>query len=286
MILNHVGSSLNGKVPPWGDVVTGGDYLRAYVAAIFQDPFCHLPYLFLYGPENSGKSIFHEAVALLLTGGVVSAVRALTDPKSFNGELKGAVLCTVEELDVANSRVASARIKDYTTSPTLSIRQLYMPPHNVANTTHWVQCANKITYCPVFPGDTRITVCKVGPPPADIPKHELITRLKLEAPNFLRSILDMPLPPATGRLRVPVVETDSKESLQETNENPLAEFIREKNLAEPGGVVLVADLYRALNAWLPWETEKYKIKRTLTELTEYECFKESNRWKVRGLKIE
>jgi hypothetical protein len=85
---------------------------------------------------------------------------------------------------------------------------------------------------------------------------------------------------------VPVVETDSKESLQETHENPLAEFIREKNLAEPGGVVLVADLYRALNAWLPWETEKYKIKRTLTELTEYECFKESNRWKVRGLKIE
>jgi hypothetical protein len=284
-VFNHVGKSLDGKIRNFGTIVTGGEYLQAYVAAIIQDPLCRLPFLFLFGPENSGKSIFHESVSQLFTSGVVRAGRSLTDQNGFNGELEGAVLCIVEELNITKNRSASGLIKDYVTGQLISIRPMRKCSYDVANTTHWIQCANDITYCPVFPDDTRITVCKVCKPAKDIPKDELINRLKIESPFFLRTLLDFEIPFPTGRLRIPVVETDNKHNIQETNEKPLAEFIREKNLEEPGAVVLVADLYKALNDWLPWETEKYKIKRTLTELTAYECFKDGNRWKVRGLSL-
>jgi chaperonin GroEL (HSP60 family) len=43
--------------------------------------------LFFFGPENSGKSIFHEAFNELVTTGVVMADRALTNQSDFNGEL-------------------------------------------------------------------------------------------------------------------------------------------------------------------------------------------------------
>ena len=61
-------------------VLTGADYLKCWIAALFQEPMEPLPYLFLYSQEqNTGKSILHEALSLLLTRGVVRAehIRAL-----------------------------------------------------------------------------------------------------------------------------------------------------------------------------------------------------------------
>ena len=54
---------------------TGVNISLAWIAWIIRFPFSPLPYLFLYGPENSGKSIFHEAIALLMTKGCVPADR-------------------------------------------------------------------------------------------------------------------------------------------------------------------------------------------------------------------
>ena len=55
------------------------------------------------------------------------------------------------------------------------------------NTTHWVQCANRRENCPVFPGDTRITVIHVPDllPDQEIPKEKLIEKLTEEAPHFM-----------------------------------------------------------------------------------------------------
>jgi hypothetical protein len=70
------------------------DYLLYWIACMLRDPFEPLPYLFFYGDQNSGKSIFHEAVSLLMTKGVAAADRALTNANDFNGELANAVCAT------------------------------------------------------------------------------------------------------------------------------------------------------------------------------------------------
>ena len=157
-MFDHIGQTLNSVLrdQPWAiesGIVTGRQYLMAWYASILRYPLSHLPYLFLYGPENSGKSIFHEAFSLLVTCGVVKADRALT--ADFNGELEGCILAVVEERNVANVKGTHAKIKDYVNAQKLSIRRMRTDAYEVPNTSHWVQCSNDIAACPVFPGDTR-----------------------------------------------------------------------------------------------------------------------------------
>ena len=132
------------------------------MACAFRDPFEPLPYLFLWGNENSGKSILHEALELLVTKGVVKADKALTSNNEFNGELAGAIICAVEEKDIALTPGLTPASRSLSPPRTLSIRQMRRDVYEVPNTTHWIQSANKQASCPVIPGDTRITVIEVG----------------------------------------------------------------------------------------------------------------------------
>ena len=63
MIFEHIGTELTPYLAqlPWAQkagIKVGADYLKAWVACAFRYPFEPLPYLFLWGAENSGKSIF------------------------------------------------------------------------------------------------------------------------------------------------------------------------------------------------------------------------------------
>lgn len=127
---------------------------------MFRRPFEHLPFLFLYGGENCGKSMFHESLALLVTRGVIRADRALNN-NDFNGELAGAVLCVVEEINIAANPKALARLRDWTVADIIAIRRMRTDSYELPNTTHWVYCANKQEFCPVLTGDTRIAVVHV-----------------------------------------------------------------------------------------------------------------------------
>ena len=101
--------------------------------------------------------------------------------------------------------------------------------YSLPNTSHWVQVANNHNYCPVFPGDTRITMCHVQPlDPMDlIPKKRLIPLLEKEAPNFLRALMDLDLPESPDRLNIPVIETSDKRAMQYQNQDALETFISE-----------------------------------------------------------
>ena len=223
-ILNHIGQDLNAGLrdAPWAQkagIKTGAQYLLAWVACMIRHPFSPLPYLFLFGPENSGKSIFHEAIALLMTKGCVPANRALTSTSDFNGELANCVLAIVEEKDISKSKGALNKIKEWVTARMLSIRKMRCDSYSQPNTTHWVQCANKRENCPIFPGDTRITAIHVPDllPDQEIPKEKLIEKLTEEAPHFMYSLVNIELPEPSGRLRLPIVVTNAKVAAQELN---------------------------------------------------------------------
>ena len=128
-VLNHIGQDLNAPLrdSPWAQkagIRTGAQYLRAWIACLIKYPFSPLPYLFLYGPENSGKSIFHEAIALLMTKGCVPADRALTSTSDFNGELANCILAVVEEKDISKAKGALNKIKEWVTARNISIRKM------------------------------------------------------------------------------------------------------------------------------------------------------------------
>jgi hypothetical protein len=228
MIFNHCGAGLNRAVAEneWcklHSVLTGGDYLRLWAAVLVQRPTHPLPYLFLFSEQrgeqhleiqNAGKSSLHQAIGLLMRygKGYVEADTALTDPRGFNRQLAGAILCYVEETDLSQSKVAYSRIKNWVTGDNLEIHPKGIDPYMMPNTTHWIQCANSREACPVFPGDKRIVMIQVPAlTVAEIPWHSAMRpALEREAPDFLRTLLDIELPTPECRVWLPVLETEAK----------------------------------------------------------------------------
>lgn len=274
-ILSHSGSGLDYSISkdPWckaNGILTGADYLKCWIASLIQEPEQPLPYLFFYGQEKTGKSIFHEALALLFTRGYTRADEALTNTSGFNAELEGQVLCVIEETNINASNIALNRIKDWVTSGDLMIHAKTKTPYHIKNTTHYVQCANNIDYCPVFPGDTRITVIYVEPLKAVnmIPKKRLIPQLEKEAPDFLASVLNLELPESPDRLNIPVVSTGEKSSAESMNRNPIQEFIEEECCSVKGEAIRLGDFFDKFIRWIDksrlsrWDT-KHKVSKHL-----------------------
>lgn len=273
-VLRHCGKGLNDAIKNnnWcrlNGIQDGGDYLKIWIACLFKYPKEPLPYLFFYGEQNSGKSIFHESIIELMTRGVQRADVALLNTSGFNGELENQVLCVVEETDLRKNIQANNRIKDWVTSRILPIHRKMKQPYQIQNTTHWVQCANSHLFCPVFPGDTRITMCYV--PDLDmgeiIPKSQLIDLLKTEAPDFMAEILGLEIPDSGDRLRIPVVTTEDKLQAQLSNQSPLELFVQERIFDAPGYYLRYSELYdKFVETLEPHLINQYTRKRVTMEL--------------------
>lgn len=250
-VFNHLGSSIDVFVQQnrWchsNGILTGGDYLRMWAASLIQHPNDPLPYLFFYNKEeNTGKSTFHDSLRLLMTKGCVDGGASLTNQQNFNGELEGAVLCYIEEIDLTRNKNAHNKIKDWVTSDIMLIHPKGQTPYGAVNTTHWVHCANDHSYCPIFRGDTRITMIFVPviDPMFMIPKIKLKEMLEREAPEFLATLTRTELPEPGDRLRIPVIETDDKNLAAEMNLTQLEQFIKDQCITAPGHMIKFSDFY-------------------------------------------
>jgi hypothetical protein len=255
MILNHLGKNLNDPVKEnkWcqdAGVLTGADYLKVWIASMFKEPLQPLPYLFFFGPQNNGKSIFHEAISLLVTQGVKPAGTALISQSGFNGELENVILAYVEEIDLRLNRVAYTRIKDWVTCINLQIHPKGGTPYEVPNTVHWVHTANNYQACPISVGDSRVVMVEVEPLINPIPKKQLLPILEKEAPDFLAAILRLELPKSNDRLNIPIVDTEAKVFASHANESYLDLFIREKVHHVTGSYILLGEFYDRFKEWL------------------------------------
>ncbi len=259
-IFNHVGKTLTSalKNNAWAvdnGILTGADYLKCWVASLFQKPYEPLPYLFLFGPQDCGKSILYEALQLLFDRGHIQANHALLNNTGFNGELANAILCYIEEVDLSKAKQAYNKVKDWVVSKTITIRAMQKDAFQLPNSTHWIQCANSHTFCPTFTGDTRITMISVESldPLEVIPKHKFIEQLKAEAPDFLAAVLSLELPEPNSRLAIPIISTSEKMSMENQNEPLVEKFVRDECFESVGTLTLYSEVFEKFLSWLPPE---------------------------------
>jgi len=277
LILNHVGKDLDEYLPEdkWcydNNILTGYDYLLCWITSMIKSPFQSLPYLFFHGEQGSGKSIFHEAINLLMTKGVVRADQALTSPSGFNGELAGAILCVVEEKNISEHPDAYNRLKEWVTATEFSIHSKFKQVVMRDNTTHWVHMANETSGCPIFPGDTRIVSINVSPfkKGTEIPTPDLLELLRKEAPHFMVTLNRFNVPESNGRLKLSVIATASKQQQAEANRNPLESFIDERCVYVPGKSVLFETFYEKFEEQLaqtdkgPWTKRRVTLTLPMT----------------------
>lgn len=270
-MLHHLGQSLDHVIADdeWcreNGLIYGADYLRCWVASVFQEPNSPLPYLFFYGPEASGKTTFHQAVGMLMLHeqGYARADQALKSRGGFNGELDGAVICVVEESDLSRDQTAYERLRDWVTAPRISIHPKNGTPYMATNTSHWIQCANSLDRCPVMPGDTRVGVMYVPKPAVLVQREKLFEHLREEAPAFMHQVLDLEIPPASDRLRLPVLSTGEKETIEEVRLDFLQKFIREECHDTAGGSVPFTEFYQKLMETIPFEQRHFWTKNRVS----------------------
>jgi hypothetical protein len=269
MILDHIGSNLDEPISKneWckeNSIITGADYLKCWLASLFQEPDQPLPYLFLYSlTQGTGKSIFHESIQLLMNNGVARAESALLSQGNFNGELEGAVLCIIEETDLRSNKAAQERIKDWVTSPTVQIHHKGMTPYIMPNTWHFIQCGNSLEYCPIFNTDTRITMIEVPELEATHPKKLMFPKLEAEAPDFLAELLNLEIPDPVDRLNIPIIETDIKKTAAEFNKSDLEVFIDENCNLVNGHMISFSEFYDRFMKYLP-KTKQVKWSKVRT----------------------
>jgi hypothetical protein len=273
-ILNHCFCDLDEEIKKlsWcqeANIRNGYQYGLTWIACCFRAPFEPLPFLFFFGNQECGKSIFHEALSLLITTGVVDAKMALTNKSAFNGELEGGVLAVIEEEDISGSAHAYNRMKEWVTAKTLSIRKMRTDAYPVPNTLHFCMFANNQGYCPVLPGDSRIMVIEVRDlmEGEEIPKEELLERLKEEAPHFMRTLMNVELPTVKNRMSVKVVDTYKRQQSQEFARSPLETFINGVCHYAPGEKILFSEFYDrftdSLDAEDRYEWSKQKVSKGL-----------------------
>ena len=212
-------------------------------------PAAALPLLLWPGGQREEHLL--RVLQRLVTKGVVKAERSLTS--EFNGELSGAIICAVEEMDISKAPGAHAKIKEYSTGRTILIRKMRHDCFDAAQRDPLGPDGQQRENCPVFPGDTRITVISVS----DLLKEQKIAKPKLEplldqeAPHFLYTLMHLELPPMIDRLRLPVVTTASKQAAQEDNQTALEQFIAQRCEQTPEQThALFADFYDRFQQWL------------------------------------
>jgi hypothetical protein len=254
LVFNHTGQGLTDALQRYSwfrdnAITTGGDYLRCWVACMMRDPFEPLPFLATVGEEDSGKSILYEAIRdNLFTRGVVSGNYSLTNDSGFNGEMEGALLVAIEEINLASYRHALSRLKEWTTAKVLPIRRMRTDLYHVPNTCHFYFCCNRLDYIPAMPGDTRIVVCWVDRPVKPIPKPDLMAKLEDEAPAMLWTLKHLELPKPNGRLRLPLIETAEKDDVMD-QQSPISSFLKECCLVKTGERVTKAEAYTVYKKW-------------------------------------
>jgi hypothetical protein len=248
-ILTHIGQSLNKHIPqsPWcneNGIANGKEYLTAWIASVIQYPFEPLAYLFLTGPQESGKSILHEFITMCFAGGVANGGSAIESSSGYNAELASAVIVAIEEQDLSGrDSKAYQRIKHWVTATEIPIHKKYQTPYMQPNAMHFVQTANCPSHLPLEDGDSRVVILDVPALAKPIPKMILKEQLRREIPSFLRTLLNTHLGPPVNRLRVPVVTTDIREDLLERAANPVISSVRQLTIKCSGSIVKLSEVY-------------------------------------------
>lgn len=243
-ILQHLGKGLDQAVreqqwaSEWG-LEGGADYLRFWITSAVKHPFEPLPYLFFFGQQGCGKSIFLEMLRMLFPNSVTDISQALVSESGFNAEAQGKVFCCLEEKDLSGKQAQKAyeRIKEWTMAKEVSIHPKGKTPYMAPNTMKFIHNSNSINSIKIDRDDTRVVVVDVPKLHDPIPKSILEKRLQEEVPFFLRTIMTTEIPPALERCRVPHINTLAKMELGEANMSIVQRFAHDTLIPCPGNVM-------------------------------------------------
>lgn len=225
MVLDHCGQYLTKYVreDEWCQrhgIGTGGQYLLHWLACKIQNPGQSLPYLFMYGPQNAGKSSFYKMMKLVINRGIRFVDKAFKRQSTFNAEFAGTLIAVIEEAALTdNPEAVYNSIKQLVTEDEIAIELKGKDAVNMPNRMGFIHDSNSWYAVPITDkDDTRIVAIEVFPfDGKHIESGLMMKHWQREAGAFLRLLLDLPLPNdqdhGDSRCFLPVLMTPLKQRI-------------------------------------------------------------------------
>lgn len=194
-ILGNLGASIDSHVRDrYGTVgmTTGRDYLIRWIAGLIHHSNYRLPYLFLHGPKDSGKSLMHECISCLLYAHSVNIGKMLNRSTVINEPMADVCLAIIDNKLLNDSE--TIKLNTWVNDEFVTIKSLIRPPSLVKNSLHWIHCAKSIAELPEIHYSSGLVNIKTSAVTKMTDKRHLLRRLNYEAPSLLAYILVMDIP--------------------------------------------------------------------------------------------
>lgn len=171
------------------------DHFMNWLAVIAQKKDRTLTAWVLHGRTSTGKGILINRILAPLFGPSQVAMRRLEElDEPYNGFMEGTFIVYVDEVQTStlkNERGVMAKLKNFITEPTISIRQMYQQPYNAKNYTNWIFASNMPDPVSVDTNDRRFNVGKYQGERIDaiITKQEIEEVIATELQSFADFLL-------------------------------------------------------------------------------------------------
>lgn len=165
------------------------DYFVNWLAAIVQTLDRTRTAWILHGRTGTGKGVlFNRILSPLLGSSQVAAKRMEELSEPYNGYMEKCFIVFVDEVQTSilrNEKGVMAKIKNFITEPTISIRNMHQNAYPAANFTNWIFASNMPDPVAVDMNDRRFNVGRYQTEPLDLSQAEYNA-----IPNELKAFYD------------------------------------------------------------------------------------------------
>lgn len=190
--LSNLGRTLDSKCGKQG-IASGRDYIITWIASLLKHPERKLPYLYIHGPSNSGKSMFYKSLRLLLGHRVITGL--VVCYKFRDTPLNGAVE-QGELMYMEHPVVQLDELQRYVANSYLKIHHLTEEPKMVPNRLHFVQISESPDDLPPIEFTQGVTHIETIALKHMTARNRFLKELESEAGTFLAYCLQKDVPSA------------------------------------------------------------------------------------------
>lgn len=172
------------------------EYHINWLAYIVQNKDRTLTAWVMQGRTGTGKGLYMNHVLAPLFGRTQVAMKRMEElEEPYNGYMERAFIVFVDEVQTSvmkNERGVMAKIKNFITEPTISVRNMYQSARPVRNFTNWIFASNMPDPVHVDMNDRRFNVGRYQDEPLEITTEE-IAELETELPAFADMLMKYPV---------------------------------------------------------------------------------------------
>lgn len=198
------------------------DHFINWLACIFQFKTRTLTAWILHGTEGTGKGTMMHHIIRPLLGAKQTAVRQMEElNEKYNGFLENCFVAFIDEVEAKafeNEKGVSARLRNWITEPTISIREMQRSAYEAENHCNLIFSSNKPEPITLTSADRRYNVGKFQPTKLKLSQKELYEKLPAELQNFHDYLMTYK---ADRALAATVLETEDRRTMIDISETSI-----------------------------------------------------------------